>query len=327
MLRSIFVPLDGSSFGEQALPLASALARRASARLTLAMVHVPATSVDSGSWNMLGVPRLDAERDQAQRERECAYLAQVRPHLSGLQHVDCRVLDGPIADTLLQTAADSAADLVVLTTHGRGAFGRVWMGSVADAMIRRSTAPTLVVRPSHITLGVHMSGTLPFAPRRLLVALDGSPLAEHVLPAVLDLAQLYSSRVTLVRVIEPSSLGGGAPDFATGELEAADRHAAHADALAYLQRIAAELRGAVTDVAVRVAHGPAAAAILETAATVEADLVVLATHGRGGMTRLVMGSVADRVVRGASTPVLVVRPYPEPAARHVLQQLDVVAKA
>src|SRR5690349_18973720 len=118
MLRSIFVPLDGSAFGAQALPVAWSLARRAGAAVTLAHVHVPAATVSMGSWNLAGVPVVDEAHDDEARASDGLYLEQLRAH-SGLRptEVACRVLDGPIAPTLVDAAAEDEADLIVLTTH------------------------------------------------------------------------------------------------------------------------------------------------------------------------------------------------------------------
>ena len=124
----------------------------------------------------------------------------------------------------------------------------------------------------------------------LLVPLDGSPLAEQVLPAALELAGLMEGRCTLLRVVGPGA-------------------AALAEAEAYLERVASRLRADGTRIQTRVVLARhAAEAILEQVRAHGHDLVALATHGHGGARRVLLGSVADKVIRGASAPVLVYRP-------------------
>ena len=309
MLRSVFVPLDGSAFGEQALPIAYAVALRAGAEITLAHVHVPAIHVTMGNWNLAGVPMLDERADEEARARDQRYLEQLRSR-SGLRglRVSCRVLNGAVAPALIEAATAEAADLVVLTTHGRGAFGRVWIGSVADAVIRHGGVPTLLVRPLHAVPERPVRDAAPFEPRHILVALDGSDLSKQALGPALDLAALYHARLTLLRVVEPLAVNAGAPDLDMAELDQQYQHSEDGAARAYLRGIAAPLQRMGHSVETRIEHGQPALAITQAARELGVDVVALATHGRGGLSRLLMGSVADRVVRAAEQPVLVVRP-------------------
>src|SRR5262245_50453860 len=143
MVRSILVPLDGSTFGEHALPMALSLARRSGAMLHLAHVHqiAPSTSV-------AGVAVMDSI-DLHLRQDEQAYLADVtrRAREHGDVPITTALLDGEVAGALRTYAAARLADLVVLSTHGRGAMGRFWLGSVADELLRDLPCPALLVRP------------------------------------------------------------------------------------------------------------------------------------------------------------------------------------
>jgi nucleotide-binding universal stress UspA family protein len=221
------------------------------------------------------------------------------------------LLGGAVADALVDYADDIAADLVVMTTHGRGGLSRLWLGSVAEDVIREVTKPVLLVRPGESPAGSTAGPVAPRDLRRVLIALDGSSLAETVLEPALDVAG-ENAECVLVRVVEPitaislASLGG----VAAAAPDRWDRQVG--DVGDYLESVAASLRarGLSTRTHVTV-HTQAARAILEYAREIEADIVAMATHGRSGLRRLVMGSVADKVLRGAETAVLLYRPPAE----------------
>jgi nucleotide-binding universal stress UspA family protein len=143
MYRSLFVPLDGSVTGEHALPWALSLAQRANAAIQVASVHVPVAPVFGGS-DLLG----DTKLDSIIRDKERAYLEGVVRRLAPTPApVTSALLEGAIADALDEQARAIDADLIVMTTHGRGPLSRFWLGSVADKLIRQASLPILVVRP------------------------------------------------------------------------------------------------------------------------------------------------------------------------------------
>jgi nucleotide-binding universal stress UspA family protein len=301
MIRSILVPLDGSSFAEHALPLALGLARRHDAAVHLAMVHVPITTA-----YIDGVAHFDPSLDNEIRERERRYLDAVAERLEGSGiAATTALLDGPVVGMLEAEARERHADVIVMSTHGRGGLSRAWLGSVADALVRRAPAPVLLVRPKE---GEEAALEAVTAFRRILVPLDGSALAEEAIGYALAVGDRASTRYTLLRVVIPA-LVVGSPFIEPGvhiadedleeQMEAARR---------YLDRVAERLRrdGADVDTVV-VAHPSPAAAILELADSEGADLVCLATHGRTGLSRILLGSVADKVLRAATTPVLLCR--------------------
>jgi nucleotide-binding universal stress UspA family protein len=167
---------------------------------------------------------------------------------------------------------------------------------VADELIRRALIPVLLVRPGEKAPGILPEPVLD----NILIPLDGSALAEQALEPALDLARLMEARCSLLRVVEsgssPGDRGpGGPPDGAQAE--------------AYLGRVAGRLREQGVPVRTRVVVARhAAEAILEEAEAQASNLIALATHGRAGLKRLLPGSVADKLVRGAASPVLVYRP-------------------
>src|SRR5262249_12944805 len=144
MIRSILVPLDGSEFGEGALPLAMTIARRANATVHVAHVHVPLAAMYAET-----MVSLESTLDPELKEQEKAYVERVAREWGGKVPfpVVSHLLEGPVAEAVLEFVAGKAIDLVVLTTHGRGAFSRFWLGSVADELVRRLPVPILLTRP------------------------------------------------------------------------------------------------------------------------------------------------------------------------------------
>jgi nucleotide-binding universal stress UspA family protein len=305
MFHTILVPLDGSHWSEQALPLAQRIAQQNGAQLLLAHVHLPAISMYLETWNLVTVPVIDDTLDAEARDRDRAYLADMQKRLTaetGLT-VDTALLDGPISDTLTTFAAARHADLIVMTTHGRGAFGRFWIGSVADELIRQSCVPTLLVRPQE------EQPSQPIAIHRVLIPLDGSPLAAQILRPAASLARLMHADLTLVQVIEPLHVPGSTMIDAA-DLKHQYINSRCAEAQAYLAGLAAPLRAQGLKIETHaLVGGHVANDMLRFAREYNADLIALATHGRGGVQRLMLGSVADKIIRGADGPVLVYRPH------------------
>lgn len=310
MIRSILVPLDGSAFGEAALPTAQTIADRTGATLHLAHVHV---LMFSGYVD--GVAMLDEELDAADRAQEHAYLHAIQQRLTvaGKPAPSRAILDGPIAATLTTYAAAINADLVVMTTHGRGGITRFWLGSVADGFVRHSHVPVLLLHSSG-----QAAATMPSQPhplRKICIALDGSPLAEQVLARALALAAGDDAEYTLLQVVDALALAS--TSFTPDLLQHQARLLAglQEEARQYLEALAAPLRAEGNHITTRVIVDPQPAlAILRAAREDHSDVIVLATHGRSGVQRLLLGSVADKVLRGADRPVLIYRPQVEAKA-------------
>jgi nucleotide-binding universal stress UspA family protein len=305
MYHTIMVPLDGSSFGEYALPLALGIARCAGARVELVHVCTPLGPNVFGA--ALDAPVLGETRLSQMRERARAYISHLATCLSERWEIaiTTAVLEGPAADTLYDHACASGADLAVMTTHGYGPLGRAWMGSVADTLVRRLPMPLLLARPHAETLDLLESvHERPFA--HVVIPLDGSALAEEAIAPALALGQLMAAEYTLLEAIEAPVLGY-APAAQVVGLDERVPEQWRAEALARLERLAGRMRerGAVAHSVV--AYGPPAVTIIEYARHHAADLIALTTHGRSGAVRLLLGSVADKIVRGAGVPVLIQR--------------------
>jgi nucleotide-binding universal stress UspA family protein len=301
MLRSLLVPLDGSTLSETSLPLATRVAERTGARLHLAHVHVayePEQLLGNTPFLYEGLD-LD-EYDARHREQEQEYVASLVHRLEeSVGTVQAGILEGrPIAERLADHARAVDADIVFITSHGYSGFSRTWLGSVADEMIRNSSVPLLVSRPSLERKGPDTIG-------HMLVPLDGSDLAEKVLPPAVELAKATGARMTLAHVISMRTIFGPriAPyvqDTLEPDLDSAQT---------YLDSVADALREEGVPVATLATRGDApATSIAALAKELEADIIAMATHGYGGVRRALLGSVADKLLRETQLPVLITRP-------------------
>jgi nucleotide-binding universal stress UspA family protein len=300
-IRSILVPLDGSSVAEQALPVAMAIAERARCKIKLVLVHQPLFGIEPGP----AFTKMELAMEKANRDYLRSVVARYRERLG--RALTSAVLEGPVAATLARYGRELSADLMVMTTHGRGGIRRAWLGSVADQLIRTSEVPILVVRAdghdqaSSVNLG------------EILVPLDGSPLAEAVLEPVIALARLWDAEISLIQVVSPVILTSDPllpfPNGYSDQIMRMRREAAQD----YIRDVAERLREAgVKASGVAVRGGAVAETLLDLARPERVGLVATATQGRGGVRRFVLGSVADKLVRGAEVPVLVVRPRGKP---------------
>lgn len=290
--RSVVVPLDGSAFSLQALPAALGLLASAGGSLHLLYVRPSAT------------PALD-ERSMAETtaaiERQLQRLAATLRADSKLA-VAVAIRDGHPAEAIAAFAREAGADLIALTTHGRGGLSRLWLGSVADELLRVSDLPVLAIRPTRRA----GAGTRPRRFRHVLVPLDGSGLAEHVLPLLGRVLEGSAARVTVLRVITPHrAIARPAP---VTRIDRADLDRQRQEAQHYLERIVARLRRDGIRASWRVVAGSdPARAIIRAAAG--ADVIAMTTRAEGRVARFLRGSVCDKVLRGTTrAAMLLTRP-------------------
>jgi nucleotide-binding universal stress UspA family protein len=305
MASSIIVPLDGSSFSEIALPTAFKIARAWNAEIEVVMVHepVPMPGVDYGYglWE--------------QRSMEWAeeYLAQVVARIKDEVGLDVAsaLLVGLAAEALERHAHSKEADLVVMTSHGRGPLSRMWLGSVTDRFVRRTSTPVLIVRPEE---GEEPDLSKEITFERVLIPVDGSEEGDAILGPALALGKACGSNFVLLHV------SGYAEEFAPSYLHHGvrinpkaleeQRKKAEEDIDARVERLRAE--GVEVTGQVVLDNSPSNG-VLQFAAEHDLDVIAMATHGRGRVSRMFLGSVTDKVLRGAHHPVLVCRPPGESA--------------
>jgi nucleotide-binding universal stress UspA family protein len=308
MLQRILIPLDGSVRAEYALPVAARLAHATGGSLILLQVYqvMPSEFVLSDYT--------------AEAAPATAYLAQVaaRPELAGIT-VERITLAGAVARTILDAVLEYQADMLVLCSHGRSGQTRWALGSVAEKVARHAPVPVLVLRKPHDVFPGQRTGT----GHQLcaLVALDGSSFAEAALaPAtqmILALAAPAPGALHLVQVVRPSANIEDRPYEQDTLLESADRLQEQAlrEAHDYLRAVAERVRtgdlaGSKLQVTWSVAVAEDVAATLVQLAEEKEDIVLiaLASHGRGGLQRWALGSVAERVLESTRIALLIVRP-------------------
>src|SRR5438874_1163638 len=318
MYKTIMVPTDGSGFDREAILVALRVAERCEAKVRL--VRVLGTGVifgmaGSAKGAALPVEALRLEHDAALSELY-ALAAECRSLCSADITVDLE--QGPIADVLEGYAKRNEIDLIVISSHGRRGIARLSLGSVTDSLIRGTTIPVLVVKPRASYLAPEATKEF----HHIVVPLDGSSLAEQILTRVVPLAKLEDAEITLLHVVTPSE---GA--FENGETRLPWWKKKVAGAQAYLSRRASEirLRGVATTIEVVVGE-KIAEAITDYARKERADLIAIATHGRGGLARVLRGSVAHGVTNSAMSWILVCHPEKK-IQRHAPTKLVEEAKA
>ncbi len=280
MPPTMLLPLDGSPLAARALPVAAGLAAAGHGRLVIAHVETVAPTDHAPGFDPITVvDSLPSEIVAAE-----ARVYRARPDA--------------VVTVLLDAAREVAADLIVLSTHGRGGLNRWVFGSVADQIIRRAEVPVLLVPPGC------ESDWIARPPKQLLVSLDGSQLAEAALEPVASLAKQLDAEILLVRALSPMLHArnyGGKMILSCGDFAEVD------DAWHYLAAQADRLIANGHKASVWVVGGPPAAAITDAARAEHMDMIALTTHGRGGLGRLLVGSIADGVLRRSPVPILLVR--------------------
>lgn len=303
MIRRVLVPLDGSHFAEHAIPLAIAIARRAEAVIELVSVSPPPFSSD----HVRGVRIFDDAvlRDEAMAHHRYLDDCARRVHEHYAMTCEQVVLIGTVFEQLVEHVAASRADLVVMTTHGGGSPSASWLGSVTDRMVREASVPIILVRPSEAT---DVLGGEPVL-RRLLVPSDGSRVAERALATAVQMASLFEGDVQLFGVVRAPSCIPHSLLMPLGKVDEREVEKEEAELRTHLEECAARERTASVPVSVTVVrHHHPATAISVAAAHDGVDMVAMATHGRGAVRRILLGSVADKVLRTSTLPMLVIGP-------------------
>jgi nucleotide-binding universal stress UspA family protein len=295
----MLIPLDGSKTAEKVLPYARFLAARLKLPLEL-LVVIDLVEIAA---------RMSPERAQffhtmaekAVRSSE-QYLKRVAATFPGAD-VKCTVEKGRPADIIIEKAAADKETLISMATHGHSGINRWLLGSVAEKVLRGATNPLLLVKAKE-EAKTEGEATL----RSVVVPLDGSELAETVLPTVAELAKRLNLEVVLFRAYTiPYTayvpLEGFAPPV-DQELIQAFRD----EVTAYLEKRTEAMRQMGVDkVSYTAKEGFAADEIISLARKTPDNLIAMCTHGRSGVKRWVLGSVTETVVRHSGDPVLVIR--------------------
>lgn len=283
MLRKILVPLDGSRLSGIVLPYLRDLAPRFDAQV-----------------NILGVGLGNKRRRVNQLLGE--YVNNVT---NSLRKDDIKakavILYGSPADNILDHANENSVGLIIMATHGRGGVTRWWLGSVAEKVISASSIPVLLIRSKRVK-EAGTTGKLTF--EKILAPLDGSDIGEAALPAVEMLATKTGASVSLLRVMAPLGtveagiLGSDMRRFVEAMRDACEK---------YLRKVAQRLGEKGVKTTYEVIAGDPANGIIEYAKDNKVSLIAMSTHGRSGVARWVLGSVADKVLHESRVPMWLVR--------------------
>jgi nucleotide-binding universal stress UspA family protein len=299
--NQILVPLDGSALAEQALSCAVMLGQGLSAELVLfRAVSIPsdvqAILDQAGPQADAVVAWLEAKADE--------YLTGVANSLgnAGLRvhHV---VRHGAAAEAIVDYAAQTGIRQIVMATHGYTGLKRWTHGSVAERVLQAAGVPVLLVRAREADAARGLRQ--PTLCRHILVPLDGSELAEQVLPVISPVARALEAEIALFQVTSSYVSGSFSGEWYPPLQSTFD--AAEQQAKAYLEHMASRLQEQGIEALTATEIGAVAQSIIEYAEANRIDLIAMCTHGRTGLARWALGSVADRVLRAARIPMLLVR--------------------
>ena len=295
MYTRMLIPLDGSQVAEQVLPYARCLAK--ALKIPVELLEI----VDIETLRLLANPERGRYLDtllSEKMESSKSYLEAIAQSFQGTQ-VTCVVEKGKAEEMVIERAATDKDTLIVMATHGRSGIQRWVLGSVADKVLHGSTNHLFLIRAND---QAKAGGEAPL--KKVIVPLDGSPLAETVLPYVVDLAKKMRLEVVLVRAYAlPTSTADEYQTY-TDELIGL----IEAEARDYLAEKIKEAKGkGLENVSSVVNVGYGAEEIITLARNTPDNFIAMSTHGRSGVKRFVLGSVTDRVVRHSGDPVLIIR--------------------
>jgi nucleotide-binding universal stress UspA family protein len=302
MYREILVPLDGSDEAEITLRYAVDLAAKFGAEIMLVSISEIIPNVQAALYrSYLKSTTEKVERDlERQKEKETT-------------RVWSETLSGRPADEILRYADRKKADLIILASRGASGSGPWLLGSVAAKILRAASKPILLIRNS--PRGVQTTKGELF--KKLLVPLDGSELAESVLPDVQSIALSCKSQIVLLHVLEtpveqtPMWLKNPVDGYPVYyDITESKRERRKSLSQNYLNDVAKKLslEGCVVSTEVSAVIGSSADKIIDYAQANSFDLIAMSTHGRSGLGRWVFGSTTDKVLHSGEIPVLVVRP-------------------
>lgn len=299
-IAKILFPMDFSDGAKQAFPVAIELARKYQAELHL--LHVIAFPRDGPLDVAFYVPDEVKVRDLLESTAQKAMDEELKQQkIEGLTiRTECQVANNPGA-VILDKADANDFDLIVLGTHGRRGLKRVFLGSVAEQVVRRAACPVLTVcerleRQPPLRIW-----------RRILVPVDFSDHSRQALVHAKSIAASTGARLLLLHVMEPQRH----PTYYCSHpklLEKVDRRH-RVLAAESLKRVNDEAKGPDVDVDAYALPGHDVQTIVDFAKDQKSDLIVQASHGRTGLKRFLLGSVAEKVVRHAPCPVLTVKAF------------------
>jgi nucleotide-binding universal stress UspA family protein len=293
MFKYIAVPLDGSALAEKALPYALSFAKLLGSNLLLLRgAELPLLLNDK--------PIESLHSFQAAKSYLENLTTELGTTFSNGCTVKAEVIAGDEAKDLVETINAENVALVVMTTHGRSGFKKLIMGSVATGILQKVNCPVVVLRPNDDL------NNAPAKIERIVVTLDGTVESELILEPVLELAQELKAKINLIRVVEPFvpiNIGDMEAGYSGFDIEKITQSWVE-EAEAYLKEVKSRLSKQGLECQTEVLIGQCATKILTYLEDVKPQMVAMATHARGSLEQIVLGSVADEVVRQCNLPVL-----------------------
>ncbi len=303
MYEKILVPLDGSDLAEVVLPYAEELTEMSVSEVTLFQVVVRGNYIYPGGAGGAVIPYTDEEMEPL-KVNTVRYLEKIASRFKdkGIA-TRSEVRIGAAADEIIDYADKEDIGLIVMATHGRSGIGRWTLGSVANKVVRATKRPVALIRAKSGHSEMREKGIL----NKVLVPLDGSKESEAVIPYIEELARQLKTEVVLVQVLANSYDTITTEEYGSIIYSEKQMESDRASAKVYLDKVVAQLKQKDVPAKSDVRFGSAAEEIIKLASEMYADVVAMSTHGRRGLTRWAFGSVTDKVLRGGSVPVLMVR--------------------
>jgi nucleotide-binding universal stress UspA family protein len=289
MMERMVVPLDGSMTAEAILPHLRRILYRKDAEVILVRAVVPPPMENSLEL---------AEAGQA-AAREYLLAKQDALETAGVR-VKSVVRVGSPVGVILDVVDEEKATMIALATHGAGGIPRLLMGSVTEGILRKAAVPVLAVRPFWSYDLLAAGGTERQPIRNVLLPVDGSALSLESIPSVVQVCDLFESRVVLLRILELKK-------------QQAPTSAERAEAEAQLKTLEGLLGKQGVETVSLLREGDPTEEIVKAVQSQDVDLIAMTTHGRGGLTRAITGSVTEKVLRQVRVPMLVTRNASVPA--------------
>ncbi|MBI5033415.1 MAG: universal stress protein [Chloroflexi bacterium] len=306
MFKRLLVPLDGSKLAEAILPVTSYMAEKFGAEILLFhAIEQDAPDTVHGERHLVAVNEAEAYLDELA-------VRLARPNVVVTKHVHTAIVRSDIARSIIDHALEHQADLVILCAHGHGGWRDRFVGNIAQQVISFGKTPVVCLNhEENVTVSE-------YACRNILLPLDVTPYHEPAFPAAKEIARVFGATLHLINVVptrstlSPERAGTGMllPSTMSKILELSQE-----EAVDYLQGKMRELSDETIRATAQVARGDIAAAILDAAKRADADLVVLATHGRSSLDAFWSGSVTPKVLTQSQAPVLLIRVTGEEAER------------
>ena len=292
-ITRILCPIDFSETSQHALDHAAAIAGWYEAQLTVLYIFASRPAMD-----VPPLPLTDADRERLREE-----MRRAAARVPGGVPLDLRIEEAAVVhEEILAQGRNIGADLLVLGTHGRSGFQRLFLGSVTEKVIRKAACPVLVVPP-------RAPGASPGTPvqfRRILCPVDFSESSLQALAYALRMAEEADAHLTALHVIDMPAVTSEEPAAFEADLDRI-RRAGAAEAKQRLHALVPDRARTFCTVETAIVEGRAYAEIVRQAAGRQSDLIVMGVRGRGAIDRLLFGSTTHHVIRSAACPVLIVR--------------------